>query len=371
MSKIQLVQSLKDVIPTHTGDFPPQLVSYVDSLYQMSLQKMPKLPNLAEVARFHLCAYLAVERCQERLDLPTPLLQKIPVHPKMVEKLLDDLLENVVHSPSPKKRVRTPTSSPMKRQNAPKVGSPLKRLRLAGGETPEKKTGPRDDASPFVTKSTVESPFMAKLTDAASLSATILKSPVKTPRKPTKSAASTPNSPRYLRHLTIADFISFANNFYIPASVTPALVECFMLQKHKFVKKNEWLLACGLIYAAYIRINHRLIDSTIGKKTELQDQLFQYQKGGLMKWNMVTWLSIIEESVKAEPWLIDLEIKYVHNNWSAEDTTKEKEIVAKLGRGYELLLTFGSMINPSTMFDKDTQQTYYETWTKRLLEQID
>lgn len=379
MSNNQLIQaSLKDVIPTYSGDFPPQLLTYVNSLYQLSLLKMPRLPNLAEVARYHLCAYLAVERCQEHLELPNPLQQKIPVQPKLVERLLDDLQEKLVSSPSssPRKRVLTPTSSPSKKQNVPKLSSPLKKQRLAAEESDENaslpvQSKPTDEDSPFVLKAAVESPFMTKLTNAADSTPQAPSSPLKTPRKSIKSTVSTPNSPRYLRHLTIADFISFANNFYIPATVTPQIVECFMLQKHKFTKKNEWLLACGLIYAAYTRINHRLIESTIGKRTELQDQLFQYQKGGLMKWNMVTWLSIIEESVKAEPWIVDLEMKFVHNNWTAEDTTKEKEIVAKLGRGYELLLTFGSMINPSTMFDKESQQLYYDTWTERLLEEVD
>lgn len=143
-----------------------------------------------------------------------------------------------------------------------------------------------------------------------------------------------------------------------------------MSQRHKFLKKNEWLLACGLVHAAYIRINSKLLERTIGKKTELQDQLFQYQKGGLMKLNMVMWINIIEESVKSEPWIVDLELKYVHNNWSAEDNSKTREVEGKLGRGYELLEQFGSMINPSNMFDKATQESYYRRWTSRVIKEL-
>lgn len=362
MSKQQLVQSLKDVIPTYSGAFPPQLLSYVDYIYQLSLQKIPVLPNRGEVARYHLCAYIGAERCRDRFNLPVPLQQKIPVQPKVASKLLDDITENVVlKSPSSSPRKRPHPSTPSRHESVPKIGSPLKNLLVAGEKTSE---------SPFLSKSAVESPFMAKL--ASTEAKTPSQSPVKTPRKLQKSSVpSTPNSPRYLRHLSIADMISFANNFYIPASVTPHIVECFVAEKHKFTKKNEWLLACGLIYAAYTRINHRLIANTIGKKAELQDQLFQYQKGGLMKRNMVTWLHIIEESVKADEWVVDLELKYVHNNWSVEDTTAEKEIEAKLGRGSELLMAFGSMVNASTMFDKESQQIYYDTWTTRLLQQLE
>lgn len=379
MSKPQLVQSLKDTIPTFSGNYPPELLSYVDSLYLLSHQQIPVLPNRGEIARYHLCAYLGVERCQERLNLPSPLSQKIPLQPKIVEKLLQDLRMLLVKSPasSPRKRLHTPNSSPSKRQNAPLVGSPLKRLRVAGD--PANGTGslpvdaakledikPGSEESPFLGKSAVQSPFVTKL--ANSMDAP--KTPTRSPRKNKTSANSTPNSPRYVRQLTIADFISFANNFYIPASVTPHVLEFFMSQRHKFTKKNEWFLACGLIYAAYMRINDRIMVSAV-KKTELQDQLFQYQKGGLGKQNMVMWLNIIEESVKTEPWILDLELKYVHNNWTPEDTTREKEIVAKLGSGYELLLDFGSMIGPSNMFDKESQRKYFDTWTKRLLKEVE
>lgn len=379
MSKIQIDNSLKDVIPNFSGAFPKELVACIDSIYHLSLQKMPKLSNGAEVARLHLCTYLGAQVYQDRLNLGELLRNRIPAKPQVVLRLLDDLNQRVVLnlSFSPRKRGPTPTSSPSKRQNLPKHSSPLKNQRVLSENDGNRVATPdvtkvrtmSGEDSPFVGKTAVKSLLMATLTNLAHDSSAPT-SP-KTPKHQKSSAVSTPNSPRYLRHLTMADFISFANNFYIPATVTPEIVECFMAQKHKFVKKNEWLLACGLIYAAYVRINHRLIESTIGKRTELQDQLFQYQKGGLMKLNMVMWLNIIEESVKGEPWIVDLELKYVHNNWTAEDTTREKEIVAKLGRGHELLVSFGSMINPSTMFDKDTQKQYYDTWTNRLLQQVD
>ena len=364
MNKQQLSQSLKDILPTYLGEYPAQLVSYIESLYHLSLQKLPVLPNKADVARFHLCTYLAVERCQDRFNLPDPLQQRIPLQPRHVEKLLDDLQDKVVggiNSPhtTPRKRPYTPVSLPNKRLAQPKVGSPLKKLQALAEESTEAKISElRNADSPF-------NPIEKKGLNP--------KSPFRTPRKsPSKSGlssptAASPGTPRYIRHLTIADFISFANNFYIPASITPQIVECFTAEKHK---KNEWLLACGLIYVAYVRINHKLLDSTIGKKTELQDQLFQYQKGGLMKWNMVMWLNIIEESVRGEPWVVDLELKYVHNDWSVEDTSREREVQAKLGRGWELYESLGSMITPSVMFDKPSQESYYNTWTSRLLEKL-
>lgn len=385
MSNPQLTQSLKDVLPTYLGSFPPQLVSYVDSLYNLSNQKIPVLPHRADIARYHLCAYVAASRYQQRFSLPEPLPQKIPLQPKLLDKLLADIEEKVIpatRSPATtpvKNRTKNPLMLPLptKKSNVPKISSPLKKLQSLqenDANPSSSKFGMESPFNPSKTAFNAESPFNTptkrKLDDSS-------ESPEKhaTPRTPktpkTKSVTASPSTPRYIRQLTIADIISFANNFYIPAQVTPLLVESFMSQRHKFLKKNEWLLACGLIHAAYVRINNKLLKNTIGKKSELQDQLFQYQKGGLMKWNMVMWINIIEESVKSEPWMIDLELKYVHNNWSKEDNSKIREVEGKLGKGYELLEQFGSMINPSVMFNKPSQEQYYETWTGRVLKELE
>lgn len=398
MSNPQLTQSLKDILPTHNGKFPPALVSYIDSLYSLSIQRIPVLPNRADVARYHLCAYLGAKRCQDRFSLPEPLPQKIPIQPKYIEKLLDELQEKVIPatvSPSTtpqKKRVIHPDGLPLptKRLNTPKISSPLKKLQALkdadSEQTPKRKFEMESPFNPSKVLTNKESPFntgkqLTELGNASTLEpiisdeeessapATPKKSPLK--KNTSFSGTASPSHPRYIRHLNIADLISFANNFYIPAQTTKSMVEYFMSQKHKFQKKNEWLLACGLIHAAYIRINHRLLQHTIGKKTELQDQLFQYQKGGLMKKNMILWINIVEESVRTEPWIIDLEIKYVHDVWSEKDTSEEKETRGKLGTGWELLQAFGAMIDPSTMFDKESQVTYYDNWTSRLRQQLD
>lgn len=340
------------------------------------MQKIPSLPNRADIARYHLCAYLGALRCQQRFSLPDPLPQKIPVQPKLLNKLLQDLEEKVTPA------IRSPSSTPTKQRilnlplpqkgSAPKISSPLKKLQsLKDDKTPEKAFDMESPFNPAKKPLKTESPFTtpSKRKLDSDITTSKQNSSPKTP-KTLKSITASPNTPRYIRQLSIADIVSFANNFYIPAQVTPQLVESFMAQRHKFLKKNEWLLACGLVHAAYVRINSKLLERTIGKKTELQDQLFQYQKGGLMKLNMVMWINIIEESVKSEPWIVDLELKYVHNNWSAEDNSKTREIEGKLGKGYEILEQFGSMMNPSYMFDKPSQEKYYQRWTARVIDEL-
>ncbi|OBA23576.1 origin recognition complex, subunit 6 [Metschnikowia bicuspidata var. bicuspidata NRRL YB-4993] len=362
MNRSHIQQSLKDIVPNFAGAYPPALLSYIDSVYQLSLQKLPILPHKADVARYHLCTYLTVERYQQKFSLPTPNLQKVPVQPKFLEKLLDDIQDKVMSSMStpastPKKLFADEMLPSKKRPFTPTVGSPLRKL--------QKLLGIQDEPP----QKAVESPFNTPLKSlATSPTRDIFKTPRTSPAKNPQTCS--PSSSRYLKQLSIPDFVSFANNFYIPASVTPHLLEMFVAERYKFVRRNEWLLACGLIHAAYVRINDKLFKNTIGKKSEFQDQLFQYQKGNLMKKVMIEWINRVEESVKGQPWALDLELKYVHNDWTVEDTTREKEIEAKLGKGWEIVRGLGSFIDPSVMFDKPSQIEYYNTWARRLREKV-
>lgn len=311
--KPQLAQLLKDVLPTHSGDIPPKLEAYVESLYHLSTQKIPVLPNKAEVARYHLCAYIGAEKYKDRFGLSSPLLRKIPVQPKVVPKLLNDIREKVLPA------AVSPALSPVKKRQAqPIEGSPLKKLAFEDEK------------------------------------------PKKEPKK----------YKRLHKRLTAAEFMSLANNFHIPAHVTCEMMKTFWRERHKFQRVSEWCLACGLVYTAYVRINDRLIKSSVGKKQEVQEQLFQYQSGGMIKSIMLGWINAVEESMKAEPWVIDLEVNYVHNNWSTEDKLEEEETRARLGPSHMLLLVIGSMRGASVAYDSALQQQYYDTWTKRLVELV-
>lgn len=92
-----------------------------------------------------------------------------------------------------------------------------------------------------------------------------------------------------------------------------------------------------------------------------------------MKDNMKTWINIIEEAVKVEPWVIDLDKKFIDGTWSSltQDNIQTLEITAKLGKGWEIVEKFGSMVSPDTMFDSNTQNTYYSTWTSKVLSELD
>lgn len=163
----QVKQSIKDIIPTLPEPIPSQLISHVDSLYKLSLLKLPVLSNNSEIGRYQICAFFAVDKLRHKLELPEPLVDKIPIAPRHLNKIFDDFRENVLGL----ERLNTPKGSPRKaprgpgmgmspgrslpltptRQrsvvgdgdmsNTPRISSPLKRLQELQGEVTTPKGG--------------------------------------------------------------------------------------------------------------------------------------------------------------------------------------------------------------------------------------
>ncbi|EGW34730.1 uncharacterized protein SPAPADRAFT_145126 [Spathaspora passalidarum NRRL Y-27907] len=373
MSTIQLKRSLRDVLPTYQGEFPPKLLDYIASLYQLSLRKQGVLPNKAEIARYHLCAYSVAEKYQEKFDLPSPQITRIPIQPKLVGKLLDDFREfidqvSAASSPntSPRKRRAdvedpvTPTKGSKVvpgqfTKSAPKVGSPLKRLQqLQKEDTPgskKQKTGVLKD---------IESPFNQKTT-----------SPSKSPFNKKNNREGSPSSPHVYKYdkknVSISDFITFCNNFYIPAQTSAKMTETFLMHKHKFVKKSEWLLAAAMVRTAYIRINHKLLSSKVGEEQKFLDLLFQYQKGGLMRWNLALWYDIVDDWMKDEQWLIDIEKQFMYGTETSQEMKVVTERRARIGEGWDLMERLGAMLHGDVLYESKPQQNYYDTWSSSIL----
>lgn len=355
---LQVTQSIKDIIPTCPDPIPPQLISHIDSLYKISLQKIPNLPNKSEIARYHICTYFAIEKLQNKLDLPGPLKDKIPVSPRHLNRVLDDFRENVLGMA---RESLTPVGTPKKNRqqqhlagpgtpsrNTPKVSSPLKKLQQLKEDlqTPQKKMK--------IEFKDIESPFNP--------------TPKTVNRAESPSVNSSPLKSKRL--VTIPELIAFANHFFIPASVTPNIIVSYSNLRSKFAKKNEWLLACGMIHTVYMRINHQIMNKKIGSKAQFEDQIFQYQKGGLMKWNVLVWCTIVADMLKNEIWLIELERNYSSNRLHYVNLMQqEKEERCKFGIEVNLR-RFGAMIDPSVKFTSTLQQEYYDVWTEKVKDRI-
>ncbi|CCE80257.1 Piso0_003361 [Millerozyma farinosa CBS 7064] len=365
MSGNQVKQSIKDVIPAFQGSYPPQLISFAEYLYSSSLQRLPMIANKGEVARYHLCAYLAVEKYRETLSLPEPSDQMIPVKPSFRQKLLDDFRALLVYQE--KSASVTPRSSPRKSKT---LKSSPKSTPFSTPESMRLSTGSRKSSPLKKLQALADSDDSDTKSPENMHGNTPSKSDVgKSPFNPARGS-QTPGSKSEKKVVTIPELVEFANNFFIPASVTPLLIKSFLNHKHKLLKKNEWLLACGLISAVYTRINYKLLQKTISAKSQFQNQLYQYQKGSLPKWNMILWCDLIDNAVKNEPWILELEQKYVYGVNEPQTSVKD-EFNAKYGQGWELMQTLGFMINPSVSYNSTSQTDYYNTWSNRALSMLD
>lgn len=379
----QTLKALNDVVPGHQGQFPPVVVKFCDALYNLSVQKKPVLPQNSEVARQHICAYLAAEKYHERMDMTTPSLNMIPVPPKVATRVLEDFRNNLlgeISTPSsspvstPRKKNQTnltsgrsyspsatPSGSPRHvRVTTPHKSSPLKRLRDAATEEDDPQTTKkrslealRDADSPFNPKHKL--PVAAKR-DMNSPTPPILdESAYKAQYRSEK------------RQMSLSEFVALCNHFYIPANITSQMIQTFVAQRHRYAKKSEWLLGCGMVHAAYTRINHRLLRLKIGALGMFQNQLFQYQIGGLARWNMLLWCNIVENTVREEPWIGEIEKIYVYNNAHSEKEVRLRELGAHTASEWKLMRRFGSMIEAA---DIEKQEKYYNLWTSRAKEMV-
>ncbi|EMG46772.1 hypothetical protein G210_2971 [Candida maltosa Xu316] len=351
MSSQQAKQALRDVSSNYSGEHAPKLLNYITSLYQLSLRKQSVLPNKSEIARFHLCAYVVVEKYQTSFDLPPPNMSSIPIQPKMATKLLDDFREFInqvsaastpVSSPQKKKQSASP-QTPTKVKSTATNGSPLKRLRAEMSEDEE----------------------AAKTTDIVADGD--VKSPFNVPKRAKKTPSMTKDYWHDKKHVSIRDFIIFCNTFHIPSNITTKMVTTYLIHQHKFLKKSEWSLACGMIHAAYIRINHKLLSQQVGAKSEFMDLLLQYQKGGLSKWSLQSWCGIVADWIQDEPWIQEIEKHYMYESENVEQMKHTLERRAKIGEGWDLMEQFGAMIHGEHLTHSNRQKDYYDTWTKEAL----
>ncbi|KAI3403197.2 hypothetical protein KGF56_003994 [Candida oxycetoniae] len=372
MSSSQINQALKEIIPSYNGENRSKLINYVDSLYHLSLRKQSGLPNNSGIGRYHLCTYVIAEKYQNLFDLPTPDKSRIPIQPQLVDKLIDDFRDFVnqlsaasTPNSSPQKRKRiasTPNSSPQKRkrtasssQTTPvsgsfmgslnekikQSGSPLKKLRQAA-DTTSSNSNNDNDIENDIDNEDKNSPFIEK------------------PKTPSKR--KTRHDPKVV---SIPEFITFCNTFFIPAKYSSQMIRTFFLHKHKFAKKTDWPLACGIIYAAYIRINSQLLSKTIGAKSEFMALMLQYQRGGLSKSTLQSWCTLVGDWIKDEPWIQAIEKQYVAGNEIREEDRMQNEYRGRVGEGWALLERFGAMIHGEHLYESNNQIKYYNTWSKR------
>lgn len=359
--------AIKDVAPGIPEPLPVSLVSYCERLYGKSLAK--PLNKASESARYHLCAYLSVEKYASQYNLPSPQFQRIPLHPKICLKLIDDFRDYI-------ELVKSASSSPQK------IRPPLKPLNISAvnPQTPSKLNFSPGD-SPFLDTPNSMSPTprskRAQSTDATPVRSSPLKklravkettddeftdvpeSPFLTPNfKAVKPYSITESS------ITIPELIQLCNTFFVPGYITVHIIQEFINQRHRFVKKSDWYLAFGLIYSAYIRINHKLVKDKPDCVNALIQQ-FQRMRKQLRKNSIEYWCSIINEGVSKSQWIIDIEHTFM---LGVKKDQHKQELEHKLGPNQKKFEVTGMMVNSYSDLMSPSQESYYNTWTSNVLQ---
>lgn len=304
MSSKLIRNALSEVIPSFQAEPPLVLINYIDSLYSLSTMKLP-LKQQEEVARYHLCAVVAVERMLEKHNLPHPEIDQIPVAPLVAKRLIveiRDMVNNKGGSPtksrmlSPvksrvstprtnrKSAVSTPTSSATRKLfQDPKTptpsaeGTPTRRSRGRPPGALNRTTLEKMGQSPFQTASTIKviTPFL---------------------------------SPNKKKFISTPELISFCNKFQLPQQVTANVLHTFSEYHNRI--KHEWALLCGLVALVYTIMHHDLINRKPSVKADFFDKLHSLQNGALLRQSLSEWINLIHEFFKDVKWVKQLKFEY-------------------------------------------------------------
>lgn len=303
MSTAFIKNAIRDVVPTLEEPYPEELIEYANSLYALSKIRQALNPKY-EVARYHLCCYLTVEKLCGRLNLPDPVDDKIPIPNRKVRSAIVDfkrgLTVNSATPPqTPRKRRRrraehqllTPPSTGKRNHTREtfKYTNPY----LTPSKTPSSKTPIIDIDSPKYMGSGKS--MRERLRAAASES----DEPPRKKRTYTKSPHKAHSKSKL--QISTAMLVSFCNRFYIPESTTRNILNTFQIYHARI--KQPWGLLCGLVAISYSDLNHDLMNSRIGFKSKLYEQLQILQTGGLSMDDIVMWVRIVENLCSEEPWL--------------------------------------------------------------------
>lgn len=381
-----------------------KLSATTSTLYNVSLNKV-MLKQTEEIARYHICAYLAVEKYSEKYE---PELQfdqlKIPLEPRKIIKILGVFKQLLCQTSSPNSEIQCAKDS--KRSISLAIGSSdCSELRDQSIVTPKvKRKGPSLLLDGDVDPSLDMESFLSKISrprrklvfeeneEAYDFKTPDLEyqSPRKSPRRslfrngiepdpeeiytssPTKSftkldfksVSNSANSPRKKRgeynkwnmldkkyyRMNCEEIISLCNQFEIPAKVAYLILDCFGIHATYFVCPAR--LVCGLIMLCCFTIYNRkrANDPTI------DDYLLQKMRA-LMRSNdtndVIEAIQITRELLDGEKWYRNLKVEYDYY----EGTDFENNIAVRLG----------NMLQNTNMIVSEEQ---FHEWKKKVMMDI-
>ncbi|KAH3668790.1 hypothetical protein OGAPHI_002545 [Ogataea philodendri] len=354
-----ILSALQDVVPTHTGPIPKEVIDYANYLYLSSKSSCPLAAQL-EIGRCHLCCFLTVDKFKNKFDLPDPSVNRIPIPKRKAVTVLADFRHKLSGAGSKQGAdlLRTPTKRRVVQLATPETTPGRKRVvDLTEQTTPSKRRNVLN--TPESTPKTLRNEEPDKVdagTAAKSLQKRLLaaaddvKGPAKRGRK--KGFKLLSMADRSLNDdtiITTPHLVAFCNKFYLPEEITRCILETY---KHYYYRtKSPWGLLCGLVSIAYLHLNQDKVVQNMGFKTKFFKNLQIHQNGGLKYNELVDWVALVEKLCDNEKWIKDL------------GGREMLESETKLPFG---LPTLNSFVTPRVCYFSDRMEAEYVTWINRI-----
>lgn len=345
MSSPFILTALRDVAPTLSEPYPQELKRLIDNLYNSSKHKI-QLKQNEEIARYHICAIIAVNKLKQELGLLDPLLDKSPVPTRTALQLLH-LFETSLQIKGSKS---TPVSTPQKKRALEVEVTPSSTKRR--GRPPSAKKLPLTERLEALSSQTSKTPETSPIkSKTAAFFKTSNGSPsVKSPTKyPGSSTYSSPS--KHMQLLSASEITGLCNKFQLETSIIENILETFKQYCSKV--SNEWVLLCGLIINCYFVINHKVISENVGSKTNVIKTMFSLQNGGLMLDEVNKSITIVQNLITHNKWFKQLKMK--------NDLSFEEQTIAS---------TSGNMIPKSSQFRSNRLQKDYKEWVETIKHNI-
>lgn len=361
MNKTQALDSLKDIVFSYNDEILDKLTKFTEALYQLSLQKIPNLNSKHEVARYHVCAFLAAEKYSRILGLKETNMSNIPVVPNVLKKLIINFRERLINNVdicffNTKKKQERENKNILETE---KIQTPF--------FTPLNTTeGLNKDTDNYVFETPIKQNNNNNENDSIKKGNDLRSSDCSTMKNPKGFYTPTLKSKNKKKNISVIEFIAFAYEFKIPCDKISVMTKFFLANKHRTHKNSDWSLACGIIYSFYKKLNIKEMHKKMDAESSLINRLFQYQKGGLMKSDIKLWCSIVDEWVNQSLGFFNFE----HDLCDSEDYLKIKENEKRIGSHWELFKKSGAMLSGDTIYDSYSQKKYYKFWSKKILKYL-
>ena len=365
MSTQFIINAIRDILPTLQEPYPKELVEYTNSLYSLSKVKQVLNPQY-EIARYHLCCYLTVEKFRSRLSLPEPMFEKIPIPGRKLRSVMLEFKggltkrKETASQVTPRKRRRRYDQLPTPRSTGKRTHRSPTKASFNPYLTPESARSSKHsqiidiDSNDFKPKSgkSMRARLMAAAQETSQSESGAQRS-VK--RKITRSPKklTTRRSTGTKREITTALLISFCNRFYIPEDTTKNIMDTYRTYHLRI--RNPWGLLCGLTAVAFICLNSDIVNNKIGVRSKLYRTLQKYQSGGLTIDNIKEWTHIVQTLCSEEPWIKILQ----ERNGTGNEMQKF--------HGIPSLTTF---IGQDVCYNSNEASKSYNNWLKELQQTI-